>query len=81
MFLFLGGGGGGGGGHNMQKYHHGMTVTYFTDLVTKIIGLEVAGPKEAIHNPMHQSAVKFWAAGFIQVSMVIHQPISKSVTM
>ena len=30
MFLFLGGGGGGGGGgvlHNMQKYHHGMTVT------------------------------------------------------
>ena len=34
MFLFFGGGGGGGGGlHNMQKYHHGMTVRYFTDLV------------------------------------------------
>ena len=22
-----------GGVHNMQKYHHGMTVRYFTDLV------------------------------------------------
>ena len=30
---FFLGGGGGGVLHNMQKYHHGMTVTYFTDLV------------------------------------------------